>query len=45
MMGVRALFSVTMDVLQIEKIDEEINHLAGIDIMPTIITISLVIHI
>ena len=39
------LFSATKNGLQMENINEGISHLAGIDIILTSITISLVFHI
>lgn len=45
MHGVRTPFSATMEGLQMGRINEGINHLAEIDIMPILIAICLVIYI
>lgn len=45
MQKVSTLFSATKDGMQTENITEGISHLAGIDIILTSITISLVFHI
>lgn len=45
MQGIRTLHSATIDDLKMEKINEGIANLAGIDIILIIIIISLVIHI
>ena len=39
--GFRTLYSATLDGLKMEESNEVINDLAGIDIMPIVITISL----
>ena len=43
--GTRTLYNDTMDGLKMEIVNKGIKDLAGIDIMPIIINISLVIHI
>lgn len=43
--GVRTLYSVTLDGLEIEGENEKINNLTEIDIILVILSISLVIHI
>ena len=43
--GTRTLYNATMDCLKIKIVTEVIKDLAGTDIMPIIIIISLVIHI
>lgn len=45
MQGVRILCSATMEGLQMGRINEGINHLAEIGIMPILIAICLVIYI
>lgn len=45
MQGVRTPFSATMEGLQMGRMNEGINHLAEIDIMPILIAICLVIYI
>lgn len=45
MQGIRTLHGATTDDLKMEKINEGIASLAGIDIILIIIIISLVIHI
>lgn len=44
MQGLRTLFTATVGGLQMEKINEGINNLPGIDIILIIIIVSLVIH-
>lgn len=45
MQGIGTLHGATIDDLKMEKINEMIANLAGVDIILIIIVISLVIHI